>query len=122
MQDADIATLVQSLAGHPSLEQLVFGSGYNWRNTPCREKTLHAICSVLESNCQVRSVNLSNSPLSFGKGAPHHVSSKESVIAALSANQTLERLEIANVTTQEGSEILATFFICLRKREEIEVS
>jgi hypothetical protein len=40
----------------------------------------------------------------------------------LSDNQTLERLEIANVTTQEGPEILATFFICLRKRKEIEVS
>jgi hypothetical protein len=39
------------------------------------------------------------------------VSLKESVIAALSANQMLERLEIANVTNQEGPEILANFLI-----------
>jgi hypothetical protein len=35
----------------------------------------------------------------------------ESAIAALSANQTLERLEIVNVTNQEGPEFLETFFI-----------
>ncbi len=39
------------------------------------------------------------------------MSSKESVIAALSANQTLERLEIANFTNLEGPDILAAFLI-----------
>jgi hypothetical protein len=39
------------------------------------------------------------------------VSLKESVIAALSDNPTLEGLEIVNVTNQKGPESLETFLI-----------
>jgi hypothetical protein len=127
VQDADIATLVESVTGHPSLEKLDFGSHCIWCRTPCRDKTLQAICSVLESNCQVRSVKLSNFFPSFGaRRVPHHVSFlKDSVIAALSGNQTLERLEIHVSRKQEGPEILAAFLIgcaSARKLKYLDIS